>query len=64
MSPAYQCDSKIICHCLGVTEDELQSALGERAIRSVQEIVQETGAGNGCTACRRAIQEFLNGKRT
>jgi NAD(P)H-nitrite reductase large subunit len=60
MSPAYQCDSKLICRCLGVTEDDLVDALGERQLQSLQEVVRQTGAGAGCTACRKQIMQYLN----
>jgi bacterioferritin-associated ferredoxin len=59
MSPVCQPAPKLICHCLQVTEDDLLSAVARGQLRTVQEIAQATGAGDGCTACHRRIVQYL-----
>jgi bacterioferritin-associated ferredoxin len=53
------CPGRVICHCLQVTEDMLVEALITRDLRTVTEIRQHTGAGDGCTACHRRLASFL-----
>lgn len=46
----------VVCHCLGVTEEELATAVTAMGLRSIREVRRETGAGTGCNACHRRIQ--------
>lgn len=52
------CSARMICRCLQVTE-EMLDALIDMEIRSLEEIREATGAGDGCTACRRRIRQYL-----
>ena len=49
----------VVCGCLGVTEDELVTALTTLGLRSVKEVRRHTGAGDGCNACHRKIQIYI-----
>jgi bacterioferritin-associated ferredoxin len=53
------CPGRMICHCLQVTEDMLLDALAVLDLRSVMDVRQHTGAGDGCTACHRRIRAFI-----
>ncbi len=53
------CSARVVCHCLQVTEEVLQAALRTFELRTVKEVRQHTGAGDGCTACHRAIRQLL-----
>jgi NAD(P)H-nitrite reductase large subunit len=53
------CPSKVICHCLKITEDTLVQALETLNLRSLKDIRQHTGAGEGCTACHRRLWKYL-----
>jgi bacterioferritin-associated ferredoxin len=53
------CPERLVCHCLGVTEEELVCALTTLNIRTVKEIRELTGAGNGCTACTNVLRGYL-----
>ncbi len=50
----------VVCHCLGVTEEQLVSAVSERDLRTLREVRRQTGAGTGCNACHRRIQLLLD----
>jgi bacterioferritin-associated ferredoxin len=50
----------MVCHCLQVTEDQLVSALTTLELRTVREVRRLTGAGDGCTACHRKIQKYID----
>ena len=53
------CRDPIVCRCLGVTESELQAALVSLDIRTLRELRQHTGAGDGCTCCHDEIRKQL-----
>jgi len=55
--------SKVVCHCLQVTEDALLQALQTLELRSLKDIRQHTGAGEGCTACHRRLRRYLEKPR-
>ncbi len=56
MSPS---SDKIICHCLGVTETDIRSAISTGEVRSTKCVMNGTGAGTGCSACVRRIAALL-----
>ena len=54
-----ECPGRLVCRCLGVTEAVLVEALVTLEIRTLQELRRETGAGDGCTACHRLLERYL-----
>ncbi len=52
-------DGPVVCHCLGVTEEQLTSAVGAFDLRTLKEVRRQTGAGTGCNGCHRRIQLVL-----
>lgn len=54
-----ECPAKLVCRCLGVTEDDLVTAIVTHDLQTVQEIRHHTDAGNGCTCCHGKIREIL-----
>jgi NifU-like protein len=55
----HDCPGRVICHCLGVTEDELVEALTTRAVQTLRDIRRHTGAGDGCTSCHTQLCAIL-----
>jgi bacterioferritin-associated ferredoxin len=53
------CPGRVVCRCLQVTEDALVDALMTLELRTLKEVRQHTGAGDGCTACHHRIQAYL-----
>jgi bacterioferritin-associated ferredoxin len=58
------CPERIVCHCLQVTETTLVATLQLRECRTLKELRQHTGAGDGCTACHRLLRCYLERHRT
>ena len=58
MSPLYS-GAKLICRCLKVTETDLLDAVDRGDVRCLNDVVQKTGAGDGCTACRTRLIAYL-----
>ena len=57
--------SEIICHCCEVSREEIENAIREKGIKTVEEVGEATNAGTGCGGCQEQIQEILdeiNGK--
>jgi bacterioferritin-associated ferredoxin len=50
----------VVCRCLGITEDALIRAVTTLGLRTVNEVRRQTGAGDGCNACHRKIQIYLD----
>ena len=53
------CGAPMICRCLRVSEEVVRAALHRFELRTVKEVRQRTGAGDGCTACHRTIRQLL-----
>ena len=57
--------SEIICHCFEVSREEIENAIREKGLKTVEEVGEVTNAGTGCVGCQEQIQEILdeiNGK--
>ena len=57
--------SEIICHCFEVSREEIENAIREKGLKTVEEVGEATNAGTGCGGCPEQIQEILdeiNGK--
>ena len=53
------CPGRLVCHCLRVTEDAVVAAVTRLGLKTVKEICDYTGAGDGCTACRKALRRYV-----
>jgi bacterioferritin-associated ferredoxin len=53
------CPGRYVCRCLGVTEEALLAALNRFELKTIKEIRQHTGAGDGCTACHKRLARYL-----
>ena len=57
--------SEIICHCFEVSREEIENAIREKGLKTVEEVGEATNAGTGCGGCQEQIPEILdeiNGK--
>ena len=57
------CPGKMVCRCLQVTREMLHDALVSLDLRTVQDLRQATGAGDGCTCCHRQLRLILEQHR-
>ncbi len=53
------CSTRLVCHCLGVSEETVVDAITTLGLRSVRELRDHTGAGDGCTACHSRLRNLL-----
>jgi NifU-like protein len=52
-------DGKIICECFGVTDTEIERAIRENNLNTVEEVTNYTKAGGGCGNCHEAIEKII-----
>jgi len=53
------CHEKIVCRCLHVTESQVIRMIERLELRTVRDVRKFTGAGEGCTCCHAALEEYL-----
>jgi NifU-like protein len=52
-------EDKIVCECFGVTEKEIERAIRENRLTTVEEVTNYTKAGGGCGNCHPIIQGMI-----
>ena len=57
--PCDTCSDRVVCRCLQVTEQQLVKLITHHQLRSIREIRQHGGAGDGCTCCHPQLQQYL-----
>ncbi|MBN1614629.1 MAG: Fe-S cluster assembly protein NifU [Deltaproteobacteria bacterium] len=50
---------KIICECFGVTDKEIEKAVRENNLRTVEEVTNYTKAGGGCGNCHETLEGII-----
>jgi NifU-like protein len=59
-APAAETDAKIVCECFGVTDREIERAIRENDLSTVEEVTNYTKAGGGCGRCQDDIQRIID----
>jgi len=59
MAERFTVADRVICHCLRVKASQVQTAIDVGGCASLKEVMDETAAGGGCTACHRRILAML-----
>jgi bacterioferritin-associated ferredoxin len=54
----------VLCHCLQVTESQVRDCVTLLGANTIHEIRGHCGAGGGCMACRRRIQQVIDNRAT
>ena len=52
-------ESKLICKCFGVDEGHIRRAVQNNGLTTLEEVINYTKAGGGCTACHEKIELAL-----
>jgi NifU-like protein len=58
-APSLEAGAKIICECFGVTDKEIERAIRENNLSTVEDVTNYTKAGGGCGNCKDAIAQIL-----
>jgi NifU-like protein len=60
-------DGEIVCECFGVTDNEIERAVKENSLKTIEDVTDYVKAGGGCGHCHDKIQEIIDitlGKET
>ena len=52
-------EGEIVCECFGVTDVEIERAVEENNLSTVEEVTNYTKAGGGCENCHDTIREII-----
>lgn len=58
-APSQEPAAQIICECFGVTDLEIERAIRENNLSTVEEVTNYTKAGGGCGGCHDAIRHII-----
>ena len=58
--PQKEQEGEIVCECFGVTDVEIERAIRENNLSSVEEVTKYTKAGGGCENCHETIRELIS----
>ena len=53
-------EGNIVCECFGVTDLEIERALRENSLNSIEDVTNYVKAGGGCESCHDKIQEIID----
>ncbi|MGD2125109.1 MAG: Fe-S cluster assembly protein NifU [Desulfobacteraceae bacterium] len=57
--PQEEEEGEIVCECFGVTDQEIERAVRENNLSTVEEVTNYTKAGGGCESCHETIREII-----
>jgi NifU-like protein len=52
-------EGTILCHCFGVTEEEVERVVRDNSLSTVEEVTNYCKAGGGCGVCKDDIQKVI-----
>jgi len=53
-------DGNIVCECFGVTDKEIERAIRENHLKTIEDVTHYTKAGSGCEKCHDTIQQIID----
>ncbi|MBW1778495.1 MAG: Fe-S cluster assembly protein NifU [Deltaproteobacteria bacterium] len=56
-------EGRIVCECFGVTDVEIERAVRENNLQTIEDVTDYVKAGGGCGNCHDAIQEIIDAVR-
>ena len=59
-APAEVPGERVVCACFGVTDREIERAIRENNLTTVEDVTNYTKAGGGCGNCKVEIQEIID----
>jgi NifU-like protein len=58
--PEKKVEGELVCECFGVTDLEIERAVHENDLTTIEDVTDYTKAGGGCESCHDKIQEIIN----
>lgn len=57
---AKKLDGEIVCECFGVTDKQIERAVKENSLSTIEDVTDYIKAGGGCGQCHDRIQEIID----
>ncbi|MFO7784324.1 MAG: Fe-S cluster assembly protein NifU [Thermodesulfobacteriota bacterium] len=57
--PKEEEEGEIVCECFGVTDRQIEKAVRENNLTTIEEVINYTKAGGGCESCHDSIREII-----
>jgi NifU-like protein len=58
-APQKEAGEQVVCECFGITDGQIERAIRENHLTTVEEVTNYTKAGGGCGNCKEKIQEII-----
>ncbi|MCF8063054.1 MAG: Fe-S cluster assembly protein NifU [Deltaproteobacteria bacterium] len=58
--PKQEEEGEVVCECFGVTDRQIEKAVRENNLATVEEVTNYTKAGGGCESCHDSIREIIS----
>jgi NifU-like protein len=55
-----QKDGRVVCHCFGITDKEIEKAVVENGLKTLADVTNFTKAGGACGKCHKEIQSMID----
>jgi NifU-like protein len=55
-----QKDGRVVCHCFGITDKEIEKAVMENGLKTLADVTNFTKAGGACGKCHKEIQSMID----
>ena len=53
-------EGEIVCECFGITDLEIERAVRENSLKTIEAVTHYVKAGGGCESCHEKIQEIID----
>ncbi len=53
-------EGEVVCHCFGVTRDDVERVVRENGLTKVEEVTHYCKAGGGCESCHEDLQKIID----
>ena len=53
-------EGEIVCECFGVTDLEIERAVRENTLKTIEDVTNYVKAGGGCESCHEKIQDIID----
>ncbi|HUV78836.1 MAG TPA: Fe-S cluster assembly protein NifU [Desulfobacterales bacterium] len=53
-------EGEIVCECFGITDLEIERAVRENSLKTIEDVTHYVKAGGGCESCHEKIQEIID----
>lgn len=57
-------EGEVVCECFGVTDKQIEEAVRENKLTTVEEVTNYTKAGGGCETCHEKVREIIDQVRS